>query len=327
MPANRGPVAPSARMSAVNRPPSGSTPGQLWSPGASPTGVACPACGLANEPGTRTCRNCGLPVASAGDPVRGVAPGRVDLPKVRRSGASAAFGFVVVVALLLAGGSLAVSGGGGLLSSGGRFFGAEATPSPTAATVVAPPISTIPGGESLFDGAEPTPQAKGTKFDFTCSNAAIEDLGRGKWLLSDVQAGLRTAEDGSQYDQVYWKMKRTTKKKDKNGTTASMIWSTPKELQERFGIGRLGGDRAILVTFNGPVQMVVNQTIERDQLEGEGIDQVRRVIMFEQNGKVRTAVGLSEDSCARMRSTGWGKKAKLDAGKVVLDIERVYTGS
>ena len=260
--------------------------------------------------------------------MRGVAPGRVDLPKVRRSGVSATVGFVIVIALLLVGGTLAVSGGGGLLRGGGRFFGAEPSPSPTPAT------AQVNGGEAVGNGdtsdpeEEPTPKPKGTKFDYTCANNAIKDLSRGKWFLIDVQAGLRTADNGDLYDQVYWRLSRTNSKRQKDPTTVSMIWSTPKELQERFDIPRVGGDRAILVTFSGPVQLDTDQTIERGQFEDEGIDQVRNVRMFERNGKVRTVVGISEDSCARMRANGWGRKATgQKAARVVLDLERVYEGS
>jgi hypothetical protein len=259
--------------------------------------------------------------------VRGVAPGHVDLPKVQRSGISATVGFVMVIALLLVGGSLAVSGGGGLLSSGGRFFGAEPSPSPTPAAVrSADGEVVVDGGTGTQTEEEPTPKAKTTKFDYTCSNNAIKDLSRGKWFLIDVQAGRRTADNGDPYDQVYWRLSRTNDKKQKNPTTVSMIWSTPQELQERFDIPRVGGDRAILVTFDGPVQLDTNQTIEREQFEEEGIDQVRRVQLFERNGKVRTVIGLSEDSCARMRANGWGKKKDAKAARVVLDLERLYEG-
>lgn len=314
-------------MTSSNRPPSGGQSGQPWTPGAPAAGVSCPACGLTNESGARTCRNCGLPIASAEDPVRGVAPGRVDLPKVRRSGISATVGFVMVIALLLVGGSLAVSGGGGLLSGGGRFFGAEATPSPT------PPAVSQVGTDVVTNGTDeetedPTPKAKGTKFDYTCGADAIKDLSKGKWFLIDVQAGLRTDEEtGDRYDQIYWRLSRTTDKKNKTPTTVSMQWSTPKEMQERFNIPRVGGDRAILVTFDGPVQLDTNQTIEPEQFEDEGIDQVKRVQLFERNGKVRSVIGINEDSCARMRAVAWGQKAKQKNSRIQLDLERVYEGS
>ena len=314
-------------MTTADRPSSGGAPGQPWTSGAQPKGVTCPACGLANEPGARTCRNCGLPIASADDPVRGVAPGRVDLPKVRRSGISATLSFVVVVGLLLVGGSLAFTGGGGLLSGGGRFFEAEASPTPTPAQVVSPSggvdqVEITDGGDEFED---PQIKAKGTKFDITCEDDAIKDLSKGRWFLSDVVGRLVTADDGSKYDQVYWKLTRTSDKKVKNGTTVTMQWSTPKELQERFDIGRVQGNRALLVTFKGPVDFASDQSIVTEQFEDEGIDQIKKVQLFEAKGHVRTVIGIKEDSCARMKASGWGnKKNPAKSARVMLDLERVY---
>jgi len=313
-------------MSSAKRPPSGDAPRQPWTPDAAPKGVTCPACGLANEPGARTCRNCGLPIAAASDPVRGVTPGHVDLPRARRSGFSATLGFVLVIGLLLVGGTLAVSGGG-ILSTGGRLgFGTEATPTPRPAATIDPVTGEVVTPSASGDPvAEVTPKAKGTSFAYTCENNAIKDLSRGKWQLNEVQAGLRTEDDGTKYDQVYWKLSRTNKKKVAPGkaTTVSMLWMTPKEAQEKFDISRVRGDRALVVTFNGPVSLTANRTIEQDDFEHEGIDQVGRLQLFEgKDGKLRTVIGIRSESCARMKAPGWTKKSTSRNARVTLDIER-----
>lgn len=247
---------------------------------------------------------------------------------MRRSGTSAAIGFVLVIILLISGASLAFTGGGGLLSGGGRFFGSPASPSPTPARAADASPGTDLGGEVVVDlFEEPDIKASGTSFDYTCLDDAIRDLSRGRWILSDVQAGMRTEEDGTVYDQVYWKLLRSGNKKVKGGTKVTMQWvEDTKELQDRFGIGRVQGDRAILVSFNGPVEISANSTIEATQFDDEGVDQIRRVQLFEKNGRVRTAIGIKEDSCARMRSAGWAAKAKGPNARVVLDLERVYEG-
>ena len=104
-------------MTGPSRLPVRGTPRQPWTPEHPAQGITCPACGLRNDPGARICRNCGLPIASAGDPLRGVTRGRVDMPGARGSGVSATVGLVTVVAVLLLAGTLAVSGGG-LLNRG-----------------------------------------------------------------------------------------------------------------------------------------------------------------------------------------------------------------
>ena len=119
-PGYRAPVAPSAGMTRSTSPQGGSPPRQPWTPDQAPQGVTCPACALVNEAGARVCRNCGLPIASTADPLRGVKAGHVDLPTAQRSGLSGMVGLAMVIGLLLVGGTLAVSGGG-ILNSGGRL--------------------------------------------------------------------------------------------------------------------------------------------------------------------------------------------------------------
>jgi len=258
--------------------------------------------------------------------VRGVTPGHVDLPRATRSGVSATIGFVLVIGLLIVGGTLAISGGG-ILSTGGRLgFGADATPTPTPATIVDPDTGEVVTPVASGDpGTESTPKAKGTSFGYTCENDAIKDLSRGKWTLTEVQAGLRTEDDGTKYDQIYWKLSRKSSKKTTagNATTVSMLWMTPRQAQDKFGIRRVGGNRALVVTFDGPVDITTDRTIEQDDFENEGIDQVRRLQLFEdKNGKVRTVIGVRSDSCARMKAPGWTKKSTTKGARVILDIER-----
>ncbi len=259
--------------------------------------------------------------------MRGVAPGRVDLPRTRRSGFSAMLGFVMVVALLIVGGSLAVSGGGGLLSGGGRLFvEATPTPAPTAVVAVANPEASLTPvlEEDVVVPKGTTANMKG----FSCEDGAIRDLSRGSWFLSDVKSAAREAEDGAPFDQVFWRMDRQNankRVKANNAASVSMRWSTPDALKERFGdaIGRVQGDRALLITFNGPVSISANAQIEQTDLEEREIEQIRRVQLFESPpGKVRTVIGIKGDSCARLGSVQWGAKSTKDNARVVLDIER-----
>ncbi len=315
-------------MTTANRPQSGGAPVQPWTPGAAPTGVTCPACGLTNEAGARTCRNCGLPIAAADDPVRGVAPGRVELPRTRRSGFSATLGFFMVVGLLLVGGSLALTGGGGLLSGGGRFF-AEATPSPTPTPAIVDTADDDSVATPVTADEANLPKAKTANMKtYTCDNGSIRDLSRGRWVLSDVDVRTRSDKDGNPYDQVFWKMDRQNPNKKvnaKKATLAKMLWTTPDEAKAKYGdsIGRVLGDRAVEIIFDGPVSISFNSEIELAELDDMGIEQIRRVQLFEKYGKVRTVIGLKGDSCGRLGSLNWGaNKAKKDNAQVVLDLER-----
>ena len=183
-------------MSPSNR-SSGGKARQPWAPDQAARGVTCPACGLANEPGARVCRNCGLPIASSDDPLRGVTPGRVDLPGGQRSALSAALGLALVVGLLLVGGSLAVSGGGFLDGGGGP---AEPDAEASAGTAVdgvpdggeVPPPDDSDTAAQPDDGSDPAEgetASLANSFAYTCEDDAIADLGRSRVVPEPVPGG------------------------------------------------------------------------------------------------------------------------------------------
>jgi hypothetical protein len=256
----------------------------------------------------------------------------VDLPGAQRSGLSALIGLAMVVGLLLVGGSLAVSGGG-FLNSGGRLVDGAAGASPGTAdegatndgsgvddgtasdgsdTAALPAASSAPAeGEST----EP-----GNSFDYTCENAAIVDLGRSRWFVSQFRAGERLSDEGD-YERITWEMSK--RGSGKNRTTATMEWTTPRDARSVYGADLVSGSRALVVTFDGPIEITVGQQIDGLLLEPEGVEQIRTIDLFlGEDGKVRTVVGLRGDSCVRMSSLGWTKKAKVNNGRIYLDVER-----
>jgi hypothetical protein len=249
------------------------------------------------------------------------------MPSTDRSGLSAAIGLALVVGLLLVGGTLAVSGGG-ILSSGGRL-GVEAAASllPEAPADEAP-VDEGPGEVSPPEGTEPSsPETAaaggdvGLAFEYTCENGAIKDLGGSRWFLSQFRAGQRVAEDET-FERITWEMSK--RGKAKSGTTISMEWTTPREARDAYGVELVSGQRALVVTFDGPVDITAGQGVDELSLEPEGVDRVRTIEMFEgEDGKVRTVVGIRGESCARMSSLGWTKKAEARNARIYLDVEKL----
>jgi len=317
-------------MSGPTRPSSGGAPRQPWTPDQTSKGVTCPACGLANETGARVCRNCGLPIASSSDPLRGVSPGHVDMPSTQRSGLSATVGLGLVVGLLLVAGTLAVSGGG-ILTSGGRLGvgpaeTASAEPAADGAAVVdGPGADTAADGTDVNDensrtGDSSTISGLGTSFEYTCEDDAIRDFSKTKWFLSQFKAGERLKDEES-FDRITWEMSR--KANAKKGATVTMEWTTPKEARTDYGASLVSGRRALVVTFDGPVDITAGQKIDELLLEPEGVEQIRTIDMLEgEDGKVRTVIGLRGDSCVRMSALGWKKKSKGKNAKIYLDVEK-----
>lgn len=246
------------------------------------------------------------------------------MPSAQRSGISATVGLALVVGLLLIAGTLAVSGGG-ILSTGGRLGVDPVTSASPIAAGSAPSgddgLATTPNST---DGETVTSIDEGNitqKLDYTCEAGAIKDLGRGKWTLSQARAGSRI-EDG--HDQVTFELSQNGGGKAKKATLVRLDWMDPNDARSRYEApSRVQGSRALVLTFDGPVGVPVNQTIDSSQLEGQSVDQIRNIQTFQgSDGKVHAIVGLRSDSCARLEGKGWGKKSKGKNSKVLLQVER-----
>ena len=310
-------------MSGPTRPPSTGAPLQLWHPDQGAGGVTCPGCGLANEPGARVCRNCGLPIASSTDPLRGVSAGRVEMPGAQRSGLSAMVGLALVVGLLLVAGTLAVSGGG-ILNSGGRFGVSplgSGSPDPGVDVALrtedpALPLPTADGGTQPASTEELT-----NVLATTCApeSGAIRDANKAKWRVNRVTAGARLDEGN---DRITWELDRTAK--GKKATHVELEWMDIKAAKEAFELAQLSGQRAIVITFDGPVDIIVDQRIDAAALEVEGVSAMRGVQLFVgDDGKVRTVVGTRGEGCVTMSAPLWKQaRNKTTKSKVFLDIER-----
>lgn len=309
-------------MTGHQRPPSGGASAQPWTADAASGGVTCPTCGLHNEPGARVCRNCGLPIAAAGDPLRGVAPGRVEMPSAQRAGLSATIGLAIVVALLLVSGTLAVSGGG-ILDRGGRIGVApDGSPAASGGPGGAAPGST--SGPDDGDGAATPPpdgseetERLGVSTSFTCEPIAIRDPHKSKWRIGRTIA--TAGEEG--FDRVVFELVRNGSKKAKAATTVGLEWITPRQARETYGLSRLPGDRAAVITFEGPLQVTVNSTIPTDALDGEGMASMRQIEVFDaEDGNVKAVVGVRGEGCARLMASRWGKKKPKQTANLFFDV-------
>src|SRR5262245_18269736 len=65
-----------------------------------PAYTVCPVCVYRNEPSARFCRNCGLPLGTPRDPVRGTMTRKADLPSSHGTGIAALVGLAMVVVIL-----------------------------------------------------------------------------------------------------------------------------------------------------------------------------------------------------------------------------------
>jgi hypothetical protein len=256
-----------------------------------------------------------------------VRPNRVEIAAASRSGLGATLGLAMVLGLLLIGGTLAVSGGG-ILNSGGRL-GVAPGVSPSAGTgpvsAASSPGTDEPDEPSGQQGPEePTRNdgPPGTSFGYTCEDDAIRDLSKGRWQLSRFRVGPRSTEDGD-FDRITWEMTRRGGRDARSGANVSMAWMTPEDARRDLGADLVGGQRAIVVTFDGELSATAGQEVDDLSMEPEGVEQVRTVDMFTgEDGKVYTVIGLRGDNCARMSAQNWSRRSDKRSGRVYLDVQK-----
>ena len=297
-------------MTGPSRAGRGRAPQQPWGPEPG-KGVTCPSCGLPNDAGARVCRNCGLPIASEADPLRGVSPGRLDIPGVRNSGISAAVGLVAVVAVLILAGVLVV-GGDSVLRRGGLIFGGGSDASPAPGSSRDPGAVPDPGATD----AAVAPAQIGTTTDFSCEAVQIRDPEKSKWDLANVEGGVA---DGFEQVKVFLKQ-RSGRVRD--AATVRTEWMTPDEAVARYQIPRPAGSRALALTFVGDVSLDRDRTLDASAMEAQGLDYLRSVqVTTDPEDRTIAIVGMNTDGCARLSSPKWKQKGSDRSAVVLLDVQ------
>ena len=270
---------------------------------------------MVSRPDDPVCRNCGLPIARPGDPLRGVARPWLQTPGVGPSAASPVLGIVLVIALLLIGATLATSGGG-ILTRGGRL-GVFVPPSAPAPAVASPgPYAARPtAAATLQPGSVATIAPTGQPSRFSCENATIHDASMSRWRLQTVRAGKR-----KQFERVTLDLVRAGHAK--HAARATIRWMSPAEARETFGLPKFDGQRGLLVSFSGPVSMTGTQLIGQVDLSNEGMRSISGIYRFvDFDGGIRVFVALGDRTCADIRSPQFDDQdGASKAGEIFIDL-------
>lgn len=314
-----------------------------------PPTITCPVCGLRNDITVRFCRNCGLPLGAPRDPVRGTTTKRADLPSDHGTGIAAILGLLAVVAIVGSAGFLIFKGFQGNSATANVSPGPSAIVSASLPPAASPaltfptgsidPGSTIgpeasqPAGtdapsetdgptatdapaatdEPIDPGATATPRPIGTISKWTCKSGAIADPLGGRWRVTRaVWAG------GSTTDRLTISLARV-KGSVRTGTTVRMAFMAPGKAASTLGITRPLGDRALVLTFDGPVIAGTPLTGQPAALRAlESVD-IRR----DADGVTHAAMGVAGTGCARLNAPDWKDGSdSTQTADLILDIRR-----
>ena len=260
-----------------------------------PSTIICPVCGLRNDVTVRFCRNCGLPLGAPRDPVRGTTTKRAELPSDRGSGIAAILGLLVVVGLVGGAGFLILRGAQAGPAGPGASQVALASRAPSrslAAASIEPAVSSEPGeaqpvasdppaatdepqatdepSQTDEPGPAKTPASSATRSAWTCKTGSIVDPLRGRWRI--IRANWKS---GTSSDRITLSLSRTSGTAPKPGTTVALAFMSPGKAASTLGVTRPLGDRAIVLTFDGPVTPATTMVGQPDMRVVESVD-IRR---------------------------------------------------
>lgn len=316
-----------------------------------PPMITCPVCGLRNDISLRFCRNCGLPLGAPRDPVRGTTTKRAELPSDRGTGVAALVGLVAVV--LVAGGAgfmvyrgfqaRADSGAPGASHIAAASVAPTSTPGPASPGASAAPGSSVapsvpvvvlqtPGPDQTPDVTNPpatqgpadtpepgptptpraTPAALGTRMSWTCKPTGIQDPTKGRWRISRA-----SWSPGSTTDRLTLTLTRVSGS-TKSGTIIGAAFMPTAKAASTYHITRPNGDRAVVLTFDGPITVGTSMAASPAMRVIETID-VRRGA----DGVTHAVIGVTGSGCIRLDAPDWANgDPALTTAALVLDVRR-----
>jgi hypothetical protein len=300
-----------------------------------PPMIICPVCGLRNDVTVRFCRNCGLPLGAPRDPVRGTTTKRAELPSDRGSGIAAIIGLVAVVGIVGVAGLMIFRGfqanAGGAGGSPGPSLVAMASIVPGATAGRSSPVASVEPGASVViatstpkatdgpgTGGDATPRptkdpgAVATVSAWTCKSAAIGDPFKGRWRIARA-----SWNRGATTDRLTLSLTRMSGG-TKNGTSIEMAFMSPGKAASTYGVTRPLGDRAIVLTFDGPINVGTAMVASPGLLALETID-VRK----DASGVTHAVIGVTGTGCARLNSPDWRSGSdSITSADLLLDVRR-----
>ncbi|MET0772225.1 MAG: hypothetical protein ABWZ82_03995 [Candidatus Limnocylindrales bacterium] len=302
-----------------------------------PLFVVCPVCHLRNDVSARFCRDCGLPLGAPRDPVRGTTTRRADLPSDRGAGIAAVLSLAAIVVIAGMAGFLvlrsfesATTAGASASSSTGPI---AAVPSdhPVPSTAPQASVDANPPAEPSSTGpGEPTPRPRPTiqpteqpsdeptarplttRTGWTCGSAAIQDPLLGRWRIAQPRFGRQAG-----FDRLTFDLTRLDGEA-RRGVIVRMRFLRPAQAASRYGVDTPSGDRAIVLTFDGPINL------RGDVSERPGLEALESLeARTDDEGVVHAVVGIAGDGCVRLSANDWrtGSGDTTEA-KLVVDIRR-----
>ena len=104
----------------------------------------------------------------------------------------------------------------------------------------------------------------------------------------------------------------------KKGTVVNLAYMSPGRAASKYGVTRPVGDRAIVLTFDGPITVGTPMVGTPGMKAIESVD-VRR----DASGVTHAVIGVSGSGCARMNAADWKNGSDTTrTAALTLDVRR-----
>ncbi len=176
------------------------------------------------------------------------------------------------------------------------------------------PKASVGPGASGDPTPRPTkvPGAVSTLSQWSCKSAAIGDPFKGRWRIARA-----SWNRGVTTDRLTLSLTRLSGG-NKNGTSIEMAFMSPAKAASTYGVTRPLGDRAIVLTFDGPINVGTTMVASPGLQALETID-VRK----DAAGVTHAVIGVSGTGCARLNSPDWRSGSdSLTSADLLLDVRR-----
>jgi hypothetical protein len=147
---------------------------------------------------------------------------------------------------------------------------------------------------------------------WTCKSAAIGDPLKGRWRIAHA-----SWNKGVTTDRLTLSLTRMSGG-TKNGTSVEMVFMGPGKAASTYGVTRPVGDRAIVLTFDGPIN-VGNAILGSPGLQALETVEVRK----DASGVTHAVIGITGTGCARLNSPDWRSGSdSITTADLLLDVRR-----
>jgi hypothetical protein len=157
----------------------------------------------------------------------------------------------------------------------------------------------------------PSPEPVGQETRWSCEDVSILDASRGTWRIQRVNWS-----DRGRFDQLTLTLVRENGRAPRPGTTALLEWVQPRRVGIRFGFVQPSSNRALAVSFDGPV--VIRQGIQVDDMDG--VDTAASIQIDMDEDTARVIVGVNGDGCARMAAPEWVRGSSAGEAFLTIDV-------